>query len=56
MTMIFSSGYSGMGGVNTHEMVDYKTCDDVGKAWVSDVKAHRRSGKGEAFYTCVKIN
>jgi hypothetical protein len=53
LTLIFKSGYSGMGGVEHIEVKDYKECHRMGKAWVDSVSSSRATAKGDVVFSCI---
>ena len=55
LTMMYRTGYAGIGGVTTIEVKDLEICNRVGSSWVADIKSERkRVGDYEVLYTCVK--
>ncbi len=57
LTMIFASGYSGMGGIEHIEVDSYEKCQRIGEAWVKSIKNKRRyTGGDEVFFSCIKNN
>ena len=55
LTMIFNSGYAGMGGIEHIEVDSYEKCQRIGKAWVKSVKSKRRfTADDEVFFSCIK--
>ena len=54
LTLLFKSGYAGMGGVTTIEAKNFNDCNRIGNAWISDIKQKRTVNTNEAVYTCIK--
>ena len=55
LTMIFSSGYAGMGAIDHMEVDSYEKCQRIGKAWVQSIKNKRRfAGNDEVFFSCIE--
>lgn len=55
MTLLFSSGNGGMGGVDHVKVSSLQECNRIGNAWLDGIKARRSVRKGEAIITCVKL-
>jgi hypothetical protein len=54
LTLIFKSGYGGMGGIESIQTGSLDECNRIGNAWIASLAAKRSLNKGEAIFTCIR--
>ena len=55
LTLIYRSGYGGMGGIETIEVSTYEQCQKIGHAWSDYIKRSRNNVRSnEVLFTCIK--
>ena len=58
LTLVFKSGYGGMGGVESMRFHTEEACTRVGEQWVRELERHKgeRLREHEAFFQCIRIS
>ena len=53
-SLIFKSGYAGMGGIESIEVIGYDKCKRIGTEWSVSIREKHRANENEVIYTCIK--
>lgn len=54
LTMMFKSGYGGMGGIESVDVDSLESCNRIGKAWMYNASENKYVKDHELTYLCVK--
>lgn len=56
LTMIYGSGYGGMGGIESMRVESLEACERIGREWDKKSSKNINAGDRTLSFVCVKLN